>query len=182
MYVIMYLLLLLLIAILIVGLPILISVGSYRLLKRKGHNKMAVALSILTIAVPGYYVFNAIFPDESFYTEEFKVNTDIPLPSSAVFLSKDATYPDIHGSYTSVAVIRLSETDYSKLYEHFKKDKIFQRDTSVNSFLYSSEETLRNEGFSDTHISTVFVGMRKYQFKIAFMSDGRTIFFERHSS
>jgi len=83
-------------------------------------NKIYIYSLIVTIAIITYV---GLFPDESFYADEFKDVTMRDLPQSAEFISKTASYPDFHGDYCSQSEIRLSKKDYSKLLWELHKDK-----------------------------------------------------------
>jgi hypothetical protein len=91
---------------------LLLSSGKLSPERNKRINKIYMYLLITIIVVITYI---GIFPDESFYAEEFKDVTLRELPNSAEFISKSASCPDFHGDYCSQSQIRLSKKDYSKL-------------------------------------------------------------------
>lgn len=177
-----FLLVLFLTITLIIGLPIVLSIVGYRWVKRKGYAKAAVAIPILILGTLLYFVYTAFYPNESFYIEEFETNTTIPFPASGVFLKKDATYPDIHGDYTSKAIIQLSEEDYRFVYQKLTVDQQFRIDTSSHLFLGDTIAFLEAKNIDSSKLSTILIGGRTAQFKVGFVKDGRTIIFERHSS
>lgn len=61
----------------------------------------------------GYSVYDAIYPSDSFYEKEFEHVSGMSFPKSGVITQKYSTYPDIHGDYTSCALIELSAADYN---------------------------------------------------------------------
>jgi hypothetical protein len=150
----------------------------YKWLKRKGYKKIAFAIPILIIGT----MFYLIYPNDSFYIQDFQSNTNISFPASGVIVKKDATYPDIHGTYTSKAIIRLSTQDYKTLYQKLTADPVFRADTSSFHFLGDTEEFFEAKDIKMSQISTILIGVREAQFKIGFVNDGKTIVFERHSS
>lgn len=83
-------------------------------------NKVYMALLCLTIIGITY---TGVFPDESFYADEFKDVTLRELPESADFVSKWSTYPDFHGEYASQSEIALSKSDFAKLLKELNNDK-----------------------------------------------------------
>jgi hypothetical protein len=88
--------------------------------RNKRINKIYIYLLITIIVVITYI---GIFPDESFYADEFRDVTLRKLPASAEFISKSASYPDFHGDYCSRSEIRLAKKDYSKLLWELHRDK-----------------------------------------------------------
>lgn len=83
-------------------------------------NKIYIGTLLVII---GVITYTGIFPDESFYEDEFKEVTFRDLPKSGEFVTKSASYPDFHGEYCSQSKIRLSKQDYSKLLWELHKDK-----------------------------------------------------------
>lgn len=174
--------LLLVTIILIVGLPVLIAILGYNWLKRKGHKKFSFAFLILILGSLSYIIYSAFYPNDSFYVREFESNTNIPFPASGFIINKDATYPDQHGSFTAVAVIRLSTQDYRVVYQKIRTDTVFQVDTGLYHFAGGTSDFFEDKGIAISKINIVLVGLRRAQFKIGFVNDGKTIVFERHSS
>ena len=103
-------------------------------------------------------------------------------PASAIIVKKDATYPDVHGSYTSKAIVRLSKQDYQAVYQKLKVDPVFRNDTSSYHFLGDTKEFFEAKNIGVNKIKAILIGVREAQFKVGFLSDGKTIVFERHSS
>jgi len=95
------------------------------------------------IAIIAIITYAGIFPDESFYADEFKDVTLRELPQSAEFISKSADYPDFHGEYLSQSKIRLSKQDYSKLlWELHKDDRLTKGAEILNFSENSAKDTL----------------------------------------
>jgi hypothetical protein len=118
----------------------LVSSGRISPEQSKRINKIYIYLLITTIMVITYI---GIFPDESFYAEEFKDVTLKELPHSAKFISKSASYPDFHGDYCSQSQIRLSKNDYSKLlWELHEDERLSKGDYSLSDYNNKVPENL----------------------------------------
>lgn len=99
------------------------------LISRKKSNPrvrsiLVALLSVLQLWI-FYLIYTAFYPQDSFYFEEYKTVVGKQAPKSAEIIDKSASYPDFHGSYNSVSVIRLSDTDYDNLYREINQDKNF---------------------------------------------------------
>lgn len=80
---------------------------------------------VLLIAAPiwtAYEVYTAFYPADSYYLSEFKEVTLREAPKSAEVVRKTASYPDLHGDYYSVSLIKLSSQDYTDLNEALLAD------------------------------------------------------------
>lgn len=80
---------------------------------RKGRAGRLLIIAFLSyISISAYF---AIYPSDSFYKSEFERITNIPFPDSGVVITKESSYPDIHGDYESCALFSVSPEDYSQL-------------------------------------------------------------------
>jgi hypothetical protein len=150
--------------------------------KTKGLKKVGLVFAILIFVLPWYFIYTAFYPNESFYVKDFEINTAMVFPASAVIVKKEATYPDIHGAYTSKAIVRLSEQDYRTVYKKLSTDPVFTTDTSSNHFWDDTLEFFEDKDIDLNKITTILIGVRDAQFKIGFVNDGKTIVFERYRS
>jgi hypothetical protein len=132
-----------------------------------------IAIFLISIII----TYDAFFPSESFYEEEFKQVTLREIPKSAEFVSKTSSYPDFHGDYCSSSQIKLSKEDYQKLLNELKVDqRIIQNGQSVGfeEFNY----TLGNK--TEKNFTTSFIreipGEEDHYMYIAFYNDNETIF------
>jgi hypothetical protein len=148
----------------------------------KVFKKIGFALFVLTLLLLGYYIYSAFYPNDSFYERDFEKNTAMAFPATAVIVKKDATYPDIHGTYTSKAIVRLSPQDFQAVYQKLQVDPVFRDDTSSYHFLGETIEFFERENITIDKIKNIRIGVREAQLKVGFVSDGKTIVFERHSS
>jgi len=159
---------------LLVGIPILFSVLSYRWLRKKGHEKLGLAIGGLVIVALVFWIYIAFYPLDSFYKEDFEYYSKLTFPPSGRIISKEASYPDIHGKYSSDAVVELSKADYSLLLRKLGSDSTFKADTVI--------------GYASQYFEKVTIGIakkdiiqivRKSKLNIGFHKDKRTIIIER---
>ncbi|RQO77024.1 hypothetical protein DBR40_10145 [Pedobacter sp. KBW01] len=104
--------------------------------QKKSNRKLRyVLISLLSILELWifYSVYIAFYPNESFYFEEYKNVVGKLAPKSAEIIDKSASYPDFQGSYNSVSLIRLSETDYCNLYKEIDQSKDFEQADLVHT-------------------------------------------------
>lgn len=98
------------------------------IIRRKWRKKLKYALifPLTSLQVSIFYsVFIALYPPDSFYIEEYKTVIGTPAPPSANVVKKSASYPDFHGSYNSVSLIKLSDLDFTFLRNEINKSKNF---------------------------------------------------------
>ena len=112
-------------ALVIISLPTVIAYLIYRWFSKKMKNLKVIGIALLIIAPIWtiYEIYTAIYPTDSFYFDEFKDITLREIPSSAKIIRKTASYPDFHGDYASVSLIKLSPTDYNSLLIELNNDK-----------------------------------------------------------
>lgn len=67
-----------------------------------------ILLTVLSLAT-------ALFPSSSFYVNEFEASTGYVFSERVEVLQKSATFADFHGDYSSEAIFKLSENEYSSL-------------------------------------------------------------------
>lgn len=87
-------------------------------LKYKLLPLLQFASPILLIIV----IYTAMFPSSRFYIKDFERNSGYTLPKEVEVLRKSASYPDIHGDYSSEAIIRLNKDDYLELLDALPPD------------------------------------------------------------
>jgi hypothetical protein len=80
---------------------------------RAGHFWKLGAIAIILMVLFGIY--DAVYPSDSFYEGEFERVSGLSYPRSGVIRHKDSTYPDIHGDYSSCALIEVSADDYQRI-------------------------------------------------------------------
>jgi hypothetical protein len=142
--------------------------------KSKQINLIYIFLLFLFTA---YQTYDAFFPSESFYEDEFETVTLREIPKSAEFISKKSSYPDFHGDYCSSSQIKLSKEDYQKLLTELESDNQFTangQNIGFEEFFY----TLGNK--TEKKFTTSFIrqieGEEDHYLYIAFYDDKQTIF------
>jgi len=112
-------------ALIMVSLPTVIAYLIYRWFSKKKKYLKIIGISLLIVAPIWtiYEIIIALYPSDSFYFEEFKDVTLREIPSSAKILKKTASYPDFHGEYASVSLIKLSPKEYKALLMAMNNDK-----------------------------------------------------------
>jgi hypothetical protein len=136
-------------------------------------NKLYVSLLILISAVQTYLAF---YPTDKFFFNEFESVTLRKIPSSAVVIKKEASYPDIHGEYCSSSLLNLSNKDYDNLYNELTMDNRFKK----NGEILSAEEFDRILNKEKSKDIEYFVQVRDYKkiwdyCYIGFLGDKHTI-------
>ena len=134
----------------------------YKLKEKYFSNwKLALYLFIITVSMAFYESYTAVFPNDSFYYEEFEYVTNRKIPGSEIKF-KDSDYPDFHGDYSSKSIIELSQADFDKLLKDLQNDK-----------------TLIESKNDDKNILKVFerkiIGEEDRYLFIRFKKDGKTI-------
>jgi energy-coupling factor transporter transmembrane protein EcfT len=167
---------------LILGIPIGLSIFSYKWLKKYGHKKFAVFVPTLIMGLLIYSIYYVIYPPDSFYVREFEYNTNLKFPKSGKIVYKDSNYPDHFGDYWAAAVIKVDEKDYVKLKADISKPSDFQIDTTVQKIGIAKEYDVLTKDIKESDLDIVFYNTKKEWFKVAFLRDKRTIIFERSST
>ena len=156
----------------IIYLPVkLWLIRSGKLLKRQSNLINKFYIGLLTAAVI-VITYQGLFPDESFYADEFKNVTLRKLPASAEFVSKSASYPTFHGEYYSNSEIKLSKKDYSKLLWQLHNDSRMTKNGERINFENSNAETFT---YQFTRSASDKPGKYLY---IGFENDSRNIYVE----
>ncbi|RTY85559.1 hypothetical protein [Flavobacterium sp. GT3R68] len=126
-----YSLLLILVPILIFGIPILLSYWVYKIFKKKDIKPKWRILAFLPIFVIGYFVYSAFYPSSEFYETDFKEVTGIELPQETEFEYKTSSYPDQHGDYTSVSIIKVETDFYKNLQSKLSENGLFENENRL---------------------------------------------------
>jgi hypothetical protein len=141
------------------------------------NQQINIAYVVILYLLSIYQTYDAFFPGESFYENEYEQVTKRKIPSSANFISKAATYPDFHGDYCSASMINISQSDYKRLFNELKNDNKL-KPTSMNE----SSELNQIMGKRVNDIIYCFQrdipGEEDRYLYIGFLNDGETIVVE----
>ncbi|MES2829473.1 MAG: hypothetical protein V4687_15035 [Bacteroidota bacterium] len=145
-------------------------------LSKQTTKKIEISYIIFLFLLSGYLTLDTIYPSEAYFREEFQKVTLRELPDSGIFISKSASYPDLHGDYCSSSQIKLSKQEYTHLLEELKKDRRLTYGGDPGGF-EEFDYTLGNK--STDNIAFSFdrpVKGKDLYYCIAFYNDGETIF------
>ena len=153
---------------------LLLKRGKLTLVRSRQINKIYILILLLFTI---YQTYNAFFPSESFYKDEFENVTLRKIPESAEIVFKKSSYPDFHGDYASSSQIKLSKEDYNKLLNELNSDNQFTKNGQIISF-EEFDYTLNNK--DENNISASFIrsikGEEDCYLYIGFYNDNQTIF------
>ena len=92
--------------------------------KLKGYRSSQINIAYVSFLVllSVYLTFDAFFPSQEFYKQEFKTVTLREIPKSAEFVKMTSSYPDLQGEYCSSSQIKLSKKDYQQLLSELSSD------------------------------------------------------------
>ena len=127
----------------------------------------------VVILISIYQTYDAFYPSDAFYFDEFKKVTLTKAPKSAHVIRKSSTYPDLHGDYGSCSLIQLSKNDYKTLLASLKNDKKLEK----AEIMISDEVTTVCKGIDlENAIANGFVrknaGEEDRYYYIGFLKDG----------
>lgn len=118
----------------LIYLPFKINLKRKERLTRATSRKINIAFLAVIFITACSITYYAAYPPESFYKDEFKSVTGTQMPLSADFISKAASYPDQHGKYYSTALIKLSKSDFNKLFKDVSNNSEMDTD-NLNAVL-----------------------------------------------
>ncbi len=139
------------------------------------------------LAVLGYFIFTAFYPNDEFYEEQYQRLTGQPFPESGVIVAKDASYPDQHGDYAACARLEVSIAAYEQLLSRMSRDSAFSAVTFGSDTTFIGSEPFQKVAgpVSDARYARSFskgnVVSDAYLF-IGFLADRRTLIIYRCSS
>lgn len=144
-------------------------------INRKNWSEYLRLLALIPVLVIGYFVYDAVFPAEDFYKQEFEIGTGIDFPSDGKILFKTASYPDHFGDYSSVFCFEANEEFHDKLLSKLKQ---IGDTTPIKhiDFIEMSERVKDQELENEISYEQEAVF-----YNIGFFSDNKTILFQRVS-
>lgn len=162
--------------ILIIGIPIAVGYGIYIFIKKKNLNKNFRWIALSPILIMGYIIYNAFYPSDEFYKEDFTEVTGLRFPESGKILYKTATFPDQFGDYTSVALIKV-DADFYKSLSGRLSEKGFRE---VNDLILLDKKTLKK--YSDGYVKIVYnKSPTGKSYSVGLVSDNELLIIERSS-
>ncbi len=145
--------------------------------------KLKYILASMIILFSAYSTYIAFYPNDSFYKNEFTDNTDIKFPKNAKIIVKGASYPDIHGDYSSSAVFKVDKVTIEKLIIGINANDNFKRDTI--SFNFGSEIRDQTIDFNPNKFNMNYywnlTESYTYYFNVAFDTINNLVAFDRVS-
>lgn len=84
--------------------------------------KVGRLISVCLIGGIIFFIITGIWPSDSFYINEFEINSKVSLDKNFKILEKESSYPDMHGDYYSKAIFKVSNLDLSNLAVDLKKN------------------------------------------------------------
>lgn len=171
----MRLLLVIILLLLLLLIPIGIIYLGYWIPKKYGKRKLGYLISSIILLGMVYSVYDAIYPSDSFYEQEFEDITGKELKNAAV-LKSSASYPDLHGDYCSAALIQLEEKEYATLLAAFQNDERFT-DSELIGSMELFEVTERKDLKFNHKLSRQ--GEPDENYFIGFLADGKTILIQK---
>lgn len=97
----------------------------------KRSRRAIVFLILAGLLLPySYLCYDAFYPSDSFYKEEFVKLTKLSFPATGDIIKKSASFPDQHGDYAACAQIEVSPTEYDRLLKHFANTPSYAYDST----------------------------------------------------
>lgn len=143
--------------------------------------KLKLLTGFLTIMIASYHTYTAFYPSDSFFEDEFENSTKMQFPNSGKILEKEASYPDMHGDYTSSAIILVNDSDFNLILKQIQQNKTFQPDTLNISFgreIQKKVNLLTNADFKMVYSNYELAHQLSSMFVIAFDFKNKIIIFE----
>lgn len=172
-------LLFLLLLLVFIAAPIGITYVLFRHINRRYPGKAYKYAACIPILIWGYFIWEAFYPPEDFYKEDYKQVTQLNFPEKAVFLYKYASFPDHFGDYTSVFLIQIESKEYIRLLHHLPNAG-FVTTNNDPRHLTQTQIALTKV---PSQISVEFINETKESksFYVALFNDHKTVLVRRHS-
>lgn len=144
----------------------------YKWLSKNGHKRLALSLATIIVLIVGYFLYRAFYPNEEFYKEDFKEETNLTFPLAAKFIAEDASYPDMQGSYWSIAVIELPKSEYYNLHNLVANTAGFCVDTT--QAIMGNIHSIYPK-YNHSNDAVIYAKCETMSYKIAFQKDEKTV-------
>jgi energy-coupling factor transporter transmembrane protein EcfT len=161
------------------GIPIGISYLIFQWIKKMEFDKLYKLLALIPLIIVGYFIYNAIYPDEDFYKTDFKEVTFMAFPQNGTILYKTASFPDQFGDYTSSFLAEFDEEYIKKLELNLNTKNFIRKENKMSSNELDYIEKRKGDiKYSVQYIKDNEVG--KY-FSIGFLNDKKSVIITRVS-
>jgi hypothetical protein len=142
-------------------------------------DKLYKLLALIPLIIVGYFIYNAIYPDEDFYKTDFKEVTFMAFPQNGTILYKTASFPDQFGDYTSSFLAEFDEEYIKKLELNLNTKNFIRKENKMSSNELDYIEKRKGDiKYSVQYIKDNEVG--KY-FSIGFLNDKKSVIITRVS-
>ena len=162
---------------------LLVIVGTsyfiYRFIKKGNFDKRLRTLALIPFIIFGYFVYDAFYPSDSFYKQDFSEVTGLKFPENGNIKYKTATFPDHFGDYTSIMVVDIDTTSFNQLPGH-----LISRGFSEDSLQMDSDEFKDIEerlGRLDVERRFSFEEGGGVYYYVGFMADKHSLIIQRTS-
>jgi len=155
--------------------PLLFVVLLFFWLKKKTSKKIAATICFSLLTVISYFIISDFYPQESYYANNFKENTEFILPKSKELIKHSGnntiySFGDYNISYS----YKFMTNDFNDLYSQlikrgFKKTEIYLQ-TDENEITLNCDTSIKIK-----NILTKDFGFKN--FDVLFMDDNHTIIF-----
>jgi uncharacterized protein YutD len=136
-------------------------------------------LSLIPILIVGYIIYDAFYPDESFYKSDYKEVTGIDFPNNGTIKYKTASFPDQFGDYTSSFLVKLDYINIQKLESNLRKNGFLKKENIMHSDeLEFIESKLENKAYSAEYCKEQEGGI---YYSVGFLNDKKSAIITRAS-
>lgn len=125
--------------------PVGLAYLVFRWLRLRGYKIIGIVIMVAVTIWSVYSSYTAFYPTDGFYEDEFEIYTGLDFPASGNILTKDASYPDLHGDYSATAIFKTDKNDFNKILTAIRNDKKFQLDTILLKFGLTNSDTINYE-------------------------------------
>ena len=127
----------------------------------------------------GYFIYDAFFPSDDFYEQDFTEVTGLTFPRNGIIKYKTATFPDHFGDYTSTFLVNIDRSFVSELPEQlanrgFTEDSLRMNSREFKDITSRLGELEINREFSFEEGGGVY-------YYVGFLNDQRSLIVQRTS-
>ena len=166
--------------ILLLGFAVFIAIKL--LLYKRPFHKLFGSFLITILCTVLFFIYNAFYPSEAFYINEWNTNTDVNFPENAEFVWKKATFPDHHNDYNATAIIVIPQEEFKRLLAEAQSSISLKPDSFYLGYKGFLDQFLPVDHKESQKIESIFYSTIGNSFKIGFYKNGKTVVFQRHSS